>query len=80
MADLDRALRDLGDHLDYPAAPQLATAVRRRLAEPVAPRRWIGWYATPRRRVLVSSATAGVLFALSVLGFWAPAREAVALG
>jgi hypothetical protein len=70
LADLDRALRDLGEHLDYPAAPHLATAVRRRLAEPAG--------VVPRRRVVVSSATAAVLFALSVLGFWAPAREAVA--
>jgi hypothetical protein len=78
LADLDRALRDLGDHLDYPAAPHLATAVRRRLAEPAASRRRFGWYAAPRRRLVLSSAGAAVLVALSVLGFSAPAREAVA--
>jgi hypothetical protein len=69
LADLDRALRELGEHLDYPAAPHLATAVRRRLVEPVS---------VPRRRVMLSGAMAAVLFALSVLGFWSPAREAVA--
>ena len=79
MADLDRALRDLGDHLDYPAAPHLATAVRRRLAtETVGGRRPIGSYGAPRRRLVLSSASAALLLALSVLGFWAPAREAVA--
>ncbi len=81
MADLERALRELGDHLDYPAAPNLATAVRLRLAEPVADgraaRRAV-LLPTPRRRFAWSSALAAALLALSVLGFWAPAREAVA--
>jgi hypothetical protein len=70
LADLDRALRDLGEHLDYPAAPHLAVAVRRRLATSQS--------AAPRRRLLLSSAMAAALFALAVLGFWAPARDAVA--
>ena len=78
MADLEQALRDLGQHLDYPAPATLATAVRLRLAEPAAARRRLPAIPAVRRRVLVSSATAFVVAALSVLGFWAPAREAVA--
>jgi hypothetical protein len=78
MADLEQALRDLGEHLDVPAAPTLATAVRLRLAEPVAAPRRIPAIPVVRRRVVLSSATAFVVLVLSVLGFWAPAREAVA--
>jgi hypothetical protein len=70
LADLEQALRDLGEHLDYPAAPYLAIAVRGRIGAPAL--------STPRRRVLLSSASAAALLALSVLGLWAPAREAVA--
>ncbi len=77
MADLEQALRDLGQQLDYPAPATLATAVRLRLAEPGAVRRRLRPIPAPRRRVLVS-ATAFVVAALSVLGFSAPAREAVA--
>jgi hypothetical protein len=82
MADLDRALRDLGEHLDYPAAPNLATAVHRRLAAADADavahgRRRVPPVVSPRRRVLASFA-AGAVLLLGVLGFWAPAREAVA--
>lgn len=77
MADLDRALRDLGDHLDYPAAPNLATAVRLRLAGPDVPRRRVPPIPAPRRRVLASFAGVAALL-LGVLGFWAPARQAVA--
>jgi hypothetical protein len=71
LADLDRALRDLGEHLDYPATPDLAVDVRRRLAASVA-------VPAPRRRLVVPTAMAVVLFALAVLGLWAPARDAVA--
>ncbi len=78
MADLERALRDLGDDLDAPTGTNLAAAVRRRLVEQaVAPRR-IPALPVARRRVVLSSATAFVVLVLSVLGFWAPAREAVA--
>ena len=78
MADLERALRDLGEHLDAPAAPNLAAAVRRRLTEPAAAPRRIPAISVARRRLVLSSATAFVVLVLSVLGFWAPAREAVA--
>ena len=81
MADLERALRDLGDHLDAPAAPNLATAVRARLAEPASARRPARrpvLFPAARRRVLLPSALAAALLALSVLGLWAPARQAVA--
>jgi hypothetical protein len=78
MADLERALRDLGEHLDSPAALNLAAAVRRRLTEPAAAPRRLPAISVARRRVVLSSATAFVVLVLSVLGFWAPAREAVA--
>ena len=78
MTDLERALRDLGEHLDAPAGTHLAAAVRRRLADPgTAPRRSPA-FPVARRRLVLSSATAFVILVLSVVGFWAPAREAVA--
>ena len=83
MADLEQGLRDLGEHLDHPAGPHLAAAVRRRLEEqPAAARRRLPAIPVARRvaahRVMVSSATAFVVLVMAVLGFWAPAREAVA--
>ncbi|HEV3364860.1 MAG TPA: hypothetical protein VG795_12125 [Acidimicrobiia bacterium] len=78
MADLEQALRDLGERLDYPAAPNLAAGVRLRLTEPAAARRRVPAIPAARRRLLLSSATAFVVLVMSVLGFWAPAREAVA--
>ena len=80
MADLERALRDLGEHLDAPAGTNMAAAVRLRLADadaaPMARRSPA--FPAARRRVVLSSAAALVVFVLSVVGFWAPAREAVA--
>ena len=79
MADLERALRGLGDDLDAPTGTNLAAAVRLRLTEQAAaaPRRSPA-FPVVRRRVVLSSATAFVVLVLSVVGFWAPAREAVA--
>ena len=78
MADLERGLRDLGEHLDYPDGRHLAAAVRRRLAEPVGAQGRRSERPSARRRVLLPTATAFVVLTLSVLGFWAPARQAVA--
>ena len=78
MADLDRALRDLGDHLDYPPATNLALAVRHRLAEPdPGGRRRVPPIPARRRRLLTSFAGVAMVV-LAGLAFWAPAREAVA--
>ena len=70
MTDLEMALRDLGDELDYPAATHLATRVRARIAEEAPARRW-AW------RPAVVWALAVVVLAAG-LGLWAPARRAVA--
>ena len=79
MADLERALRDLGEYLDHPAGLNLASAVRLRLEEqPAATRRTLPAIPVARRRAVLSFATAVVVFVMSALGFWAPAREAVA--
>ena len=62
MAELERELLALGRELEYPPTPELAPAVRRRLAEARAPRAW--W---EKRRALVLAlavlavALAGVL-------------------
>ena len=48
--DLERELRDLGPALDWPAGPNLAPAVRRRISETERPRPF------PWRRVLVVAA------------------------
>lgn len=78
MADLERALRDLGENLDAPAGANLASSVRLRLAEGTAAPLRITAFPVARRRVVLSSATALVVLVLSMVGFWAPAREAVA--
>lgn len=51
--DLERELRDLGRALDWPAAPNLAPAVRARIAEPRTSFAW--------RRVLVVAAVVGAV-------------------
>jgi hypothetical protein len=78
MADLEGALRDLGEHLDAPAGTHLAAAVRHRLADRAPAPRRIPAPPVARRRFVLSSAAAFVVLVLSVVGFWAPAREAVA--
>src|SRR5688500_8511563 len=78
MADLEGALRDLGEHLDAPAGTHLAAAVRHRLADPAPAPQRIPAPPVARRRVVLSSAAAFVVLVLSVVGFWAPAPEAVA--
>ena len=76
MTDLERVLRDLGDHLDYPEAPHLPAAVRARLVE--SPTRRRPWFdAGAHRRVLVVAAVVAFV-AASTVAFWTPARRAVA--
>ena len=70
MAELERELRELGRELDFPPTPDLAGAVRRRLTDVPAPRRW------PKRRTLV---VAFAVLAVAVAGILAvpQARTAV---
>jgi hypothetical protein len=74
--ELERALTDLGGHLDFPATPDLAPAVAGRLREaPAAPARGPrvrGW-----RRLAVAALAAAVL-AAAVLVVSPGTREAVA--
>jgi hypothetical protein len=84
--ELERALRDLGGHLDFPATPDLAAAVATRLREaPAAPApkpRARGLLARPRRlpawRRLALAGLAAVLLAAAVLVVSPGTREAVA--
>jgi hypothetical protein len=75
---LERALRDLGAHLDFPATPDLAPAVATRLREAPAPAprprapRLPGW------RRLALAGLAAVLLAAAVLVVSPGTREAVA--
>jgi hypothetical protein len=67
MAELELALRELGSELDYPPAPDLASAVRRRLAEPRRP-----WW---RRPAVVALAVLTV--AIGAVLAVPPARTAI---
>ena len=76
--DLERALADLGRELAYPPTPQLAAAVRQRLAEESAARpRGRSWLGRPDRRLAVALAAVLALVAV-VLAISPEARDAVA--
>jgi hypothetical protein len=54
--ELERALRDLGPRYPYPPTPNLATAVRRRIAtQPVAPVRRLALWRDPVRLALAAA-------------------------
>jgi hypothetical protein len=92
--DLERALTDLGAHLEYPATPDLATAVAARLREadgevPAAPSaarlgrrtaasRLAGLLRPPRWRRLALAGLAVAVLAAAVLVASPSTREAVA--
>jgi len=89
--ELERALSDLGAHLDFPATPDLAPAVATRLREAPAARpreprvrepRMAGWLARlprlPGWRRLALAGLAAVLLAAAVLVVSPGTREAVA--
>ncbi len=84
--ELERALSDLGAHLDFPATPDLALAVATRLREAPAARprepRVRGWLARlprlPGWRRLALAGLAAVLLAAAVLVVSPGTREAVA--
>ncbi|HEX9351845.1 MAG TPA: hypothetical protein VF877_11295 [Gaiellaceae bacterium] len=67
MAELDLALRELGRHVEFPPTPDLASGVRRRLAE----RRRIWW----QRPLVIALAVLGV--AIGAVLAVPPARTAV---
>src|SRR5881397_220649 len=77
-ADLERALRDLGQHLAYPDTPDLVVAVRVRLAQQPAPRRR-SWLVLPvwPRAVAVGLVALLVLVG-AALAISPDARDAVA--
>jgi hypothetical protein len=68
MIDLEQALTDLAEHLDYPVSEQAPAALRRRLVAPDHAR---------RTRALLVAAAVLVLMATSIVAI-APARRAVA--
>ena len=84
--ELERALSDLGAHLDFPATPDLAPAVATRLREAPAARegrpRVRGWLARlprlPGWRRLALAGLAAVVLAAAVLVVSPGTREAVA--
>jgi hypothetical protein len=72
MTDLESALVRLGGELEFPPTPDVAEAVRRRLAERQAPRRsWL-----PARRTLVIALVA-VALAVGAAFAVPPARSAI---
>ncbi|MGH8972648.1 MAG: hypothetical protein ACRD0C_05530 [Acidimicrobiia bacterium] len=76
MTDLERALFDLGEHLDYPEVPHLAASVRAQVVAGAAPRR--PWWAPSANRRVLSLAAVVAFVAAATLAFSAPARRAVA--
>ena len=77
---LTRALRALGGQLDYPPTPDLATAVRARLAagSPMRRTSWRGWFAAPGARRLALALVALVALVGAVLAFSPGTRDAIA--
>jgi len=82
--DLERALADLGAHLEYPATPDVAAAVATRLRQeqrrPAAPRRGrlAGLPRLPGWRRLAASGLVAALLAAAVLAVSPGTRAAVA--
>ncbi len=77
-AELERALRDLGQHLAYPPTPNLVLPVRQRLAQRPARRLpWSGWWPVGRR-FAVALAALLALASAALLAFEPGARTAVA--
>jgi hypothetical protein len=74
MTELERQLEELGREIEYPATPDIAAAVARRLASGEAPRqrRWL----SPRAAWAVAVA-AGLLLAAGAIAAVPPARDAV---
>lgn len=75
MSDLERALEDLGDRLDYPEVRGLARAVRARLD---APRSRPAFPAPGGRRRLRAGIAMLLVVVCAALVLWSPARQAVA--
>jgi hypothetical protein len=73
VIDLERALVDLGEHLDHPSGDQLPVAVRRRLETPVP----VGHRRPDRSRSLLAAAAVFVLIVAAALAI-PPARHAIA--
>ncbi len=75
--DLDAALTDLADHLDWPPTPDIAgrAAARLQAASPSRPRPWMAWRA-PRRLAL--AALAILLLAALALAASPDVRRAIA--
>ena len=69
MADLELRLRDLGESIAYPPTPDLARAVRLRLAE-----RRLPWW---RRRPALAIALAVLAVSVAAVLAVPPARTAV---
>ncbi len=77
-ADLDRALRAMAEEIAWPPGPDLALAVRRRIAaQPARPRPW--WLPAPAARRRLALAILLLLILLgAVLGAATPVRRGIA--
>jgi hypothetical protein len=78
--DLERALLDLGQHVEYPATPDLASRVRVRLTQMPLPVRRRAWFFAPgswQRAAAVAAVAVLVLFGAS-LAISSEVRNAVA--
>lgn len=76
MTDLERALFELGEQLDYPEPHDLAARVRAQIVAGVDPRRC--WSVPTINRRALSMAAVVAFLAAATLAFSAPARRAVA--
>ncbi len=78
VADLERALADLGAHLEHPPTPPLADAVLARISEAPRRSRWPGFPVRPGWRRVAAVALALIVLAAGIVVATPSAREAVA--
>jgi hypothetical protein len=72
LIDIERGLRDLADHVDFPNTPDFSRAVRGALAAEPAPIRRRSW-----RRMALVAVAAVVVLALAAVAY-PPARQGIA--
>jgi hypothetical protein len=72
LIDIERRLRDLGDHIDFPPTPEFSRELRRQLASQRQPAERRSW-----RRLALVAVAAAVVLALAAVAY-PPTRDGIA--